>query len=724
LNRIRFTGGSFPHFGSINDPPIPQEVSSNRIYSQLEGDVSWATASTRSGLSGLATNQAIYLTESGREGVFIFDSSNRSAEVSADTVQGLYVAPANNPTGAAGAWVRRFSGPVNIQWFGPDPAGVAISSGAFLSAIATLKVRAVNNVANLYKGSQALFIPAGLYNLGTTTLDISHTLIIEGESTINGRASRLKWTGDCDGIRVQAYNTSGASTVDGPHFSGSFATIRNLGLAGPYEDNPDFTGHTEGEFHAINVRSNIIIEDVFIDGWSGDGVHANTSVGGGGANEGNSNVSFVNRLRVTNVRNGVFIDGADANAWTLIGVYGTYCRQHTVWDSSFLGNTHIGHHSANAGLVPGVPASVVSYSGNRYYVKQGQAAGASTNAPSGTSAANTWWRYIEPGAPASWLNIPTWTSGLSVREGGGFRTDNLNGYNTFIGCYQEGGEGLSQFVSPTVVLGGIINADTSGNFLRGDKLVAPNGVALGQSRIASGSTTRTLAIHNSQALSGGITASINFEQGYETDGVTPANIGAIGAWSTSNNPETAAGILEFKTRTFGGTGGMTTWLQVDGNSQAFRPVTDNNFDSGQTSTRWKTGYFYTVNAATAVTSAGPITSTGGGVGYATGAGGAVTQATSKSTGVTLNKLCGQILTSNAALAASVSVEFTVNNSQVAATDAILVALASGDAGVSSYTYWVSAVTAGLFKITIYNRSAVTKSDKLLFNFAVLKGVNA
>ncbi len=322
--------------------------------------------------------------------------------------------------------------------------------------------------------------PAGTYNLGTTTLDISHTLIIEGESTLNGRGSKLRWSGDCDGIRVQAGNTSGASTVDGPHVSASFTTIRHLGLVGPYEDNPNFTGNTEREHHAINVRSNIIIEDVFIDGWSGDGVHANTSVGGGGANEGNSNVSFVNRLRVTNVRNGVFIDGADANAWTLIGVYGTYCRQHTVWDSSFLGNTHIGHHSANAGLVPGVPASVVSYAGNRYYVKQGQAAGASTNAPSGTSAANVWWGYIEPGAPASWLNIPAWTSGVSVREGGGYRTDSLNGYSTFIGCYQEGGEGLSQFVSPTVILGGILNPDTTGNFLRGDRLVAPNGVALRQ----------------------------------------------------------------------------------------------------------------------------------------------------------------------------------------------------------------------------------------------------
>lgn len=47
------------------------------------------------------------LTEPGREGAFIFSAANLSAEVSADTYQGLYVAPASDATGASGAWVRQ-----------------------------------------------------------------------------------------------------------------------------------------------------------------------------------------------------------------------------------------------------------------------------------------------------------------------------------------------------------------------------------------------------------------------------------------------------------------------------------------------------------------------------------------------------------------------------------------------------------------------------------------
>jgi hypothetical protein len=53
-------------------------------------------------------------------------------------------------------------------------------------------------------------------------------------------------------------------------------------------------------------------------------------------------------------------------------------------------------------------------------------------------------------------------------------------------------------------------------------------------------------------------------------------------------------------------------------------------------------------AVTAVSSVKSTSATAG-VGYGTGAGGAVTQATSKSTGVTLDKVCGEITMNNATL---------------------------------------------------------------------------
>lgn len=74
----------------------------------------------RTALAALGTSprKIAYLGEAGREGLFVWSSSNLSSMVAADAAQGIYVAPSSDPTGASGAWVRQFEGVVNIKWFG------------------------------------------------------------------------------------------------------------------------------------------------------------------------------------------------------------------------------------------------------------------------------------------------------------------------------------------------------------------------------------------------------------------------------------------------------------------------------------------------------------------------------------------------------------------------------------------------------------------------------
>lgn len=110
-------------------------------------------------------------------------------------------------------------------------------------------------------------------------------------------------------------------------------------------------------------------------------------------------------------------------------------------------------------------------------------------------------------------------------------------------------------------------------------------------------------------------------------------------------------------------------------------------------------------------------------GYTTGAGGTVTQATSKSTGVTLNKLSGQITTHNAALASAAEVSFTVTNNTVAATDVPVVAWASGGTA-GAYSVQVSAVAAGSFRITLSNLTTGSLGEAIVINYAVIKGASA
>ena len=110
-----------------------------------------------------------------------------------------------------------------------------------------------------------------------------------------------------------------------------------------------------------------------------------------------------------------------------------------------------------------------------------------------------------------------------------------------------------------------------------------------------------------------------------------------------------------------------------------------------------------------------------GFGFSTGAGGVVTQLTSKSTGVTLNKYCGQITMHNANLATLTAVAFTVTNSKVATTDTVVVSI---DSGATSGAYMVSvgAVGAGSFEITLFNTTAGTLGEAVVLNFAVVKAV--
>lgn len=122
----------------------------------------------------------------------------------------------------------------------------------------------------------------------------------------------------------------------------------------------------------------------------------------------------------------------------------------------------------------------------------------------------------------------------------------------------------------------------------------------------------------------------------------------------------------------------------------------------------------------AVFGAGNFTVRGaGGLGYGSGSGGAVTQATSRTTGVTLNKTNGAITLVSAAGSATFQ-SFTVTNSTVAATDTVIVSQKSGS---DLYRIHVTNVSAGSFQITFATTGGTT-TEQPVFNFSVIKAVIA
>lgn len=130
----------------------------------------------------------------------------------------------------------------------------------------------------------------------------------------------------------------------------------------------------------------------------------------------------------------------------------------------------------------------------------------------------------------------------------------------------------------------------------------------------------------------------------------------------------------------------------------------------------------TVTGALTGSSSIRSTSVSGGVGYATGAGGTVTQATDKTTGVTLSKLSGAITLNNAALAAATIVSFVLTNTSIAVTDVLILNHISGGT-VGSYTLNAQCA-AGSATINVRNNTAGSLSEAIVIQFAVIKGVNA
>lgn len=126
-----------------------------------------------------------------------------------------------------------------------------------------------------------------------------------------------------------------------------------------------------------------------------------------------------------------------------------------------------------------------------------------------------------------------------------------------------------------------------------------------------------------------------------------------------------------------------------------------------------------VQAATIDTNGNMLVTGAGGLGYGSGSGGTVTQQTSRTNGVTLDKTNGAITLVSAAGSATWQ-SFIVTNNKVAATDTIIV---NQKSGTDLYMLSVTAVSTGSFRISFATTGGTT-TEQPVFNFAVIKAVTA
>ena len=110
------------------------------------------------------------------------------------------------------------------------------------------------------------------------------------------------------------------------------------------------------------------------------------------------------------------------------------------------------------------------------------------------------------------------------------------------------------------------------------------------------------------------------------------------------------------------------------------------------------------------------------IGYSAAAQGTVTQLTSKSTAVTLNKSSGRITLNNEALAGNTAVSFTLNNTSISTNDTIIVCI-SGGATAAAYTTYVSSLAAGSAVVTLRNLTGGSLGEAVIINYAIIHGAS-
>lgn len=402
-----------------------------------------------------AAGDSATLGMAGRAGLFVFAAGDHSALVAADTRQGIYVAPASDPGGASGAWVRQFDGPVNVRWFGAAADFITDDLPAFDAALATIVARNSG-----YSGNDSLFIPAGNYFLGDAW-NIHAPVVIQGSGSGQTSGTLIRFPANSNGIVFNYWNTHDdglgqQGNADGSSLSGVQLWGGNM-LVDDEGEVASFWGGDSPNGHGIRIRTPFVaVKDVLVAFFGGDGININASSGSGGSTEGNANSFHLERCQsIYNRGFGFLTNGLDANAGAVIACSAISNGGGGFIEYSFLGNTYLQCHARDNGVDDptnsGGAVGACRYGGGHYYVVAGQQAAASTAAPGTDSAV---WRPF-----AGHIHTPEWQPGMSWALGSPYATNpaNVNGRNVFLGCYAESAQPPVQATTPSLFVGGLLD---------------------------------------------------------------------------------------------------------------------------------------------------------------------------------------------------------------------------------------------------------------------------
>lgn len=353
---------------------------------------------------------------------------------------------------ADGSWWELREDVVRLEMFGGgvDKDGEA-NNRAFEAAQDYLSVRTLGPVDG---AGPTIEFSYGDYRFART-IEIKRALHIKGKGAghgpVSGQNTRLLFPKDTTGIVVHRPNTI-ADTVETKNSTGNRGAdnsiIENLTLVSERGETPLPPDYNRDAMrgHGIWLRARAVIRNVYVNNFPRNGIHIRASARGAPHTAGNANLFLLERVSSSNNGwNGVYVDGPDVNAGLGIGVNATHNGLYGIFDSSFLGNTWIGCHTASNNK-----HGQVHYNGKRYRLVADDVNAGARTVP---GADDSKWRFVRTGRPHP--AYPDWSPHKIYVRGGPYRSDNRNARSVFLGCYSEGDQGGSYVISPSIIVGGL-----------------------------------------------------------------------------------------------------------------------------------------------------------------------------------------------------------------------------------------------------------------------------
>lgn len=405
--------------------------------------------------TGMVVGRQVLLSEAGREGLFAFDSSDLSAEVTVDPNQGIYVAPDTDPTGASGAWARRFEGAAEAGWFGfvNDDDGIGGTDNlaawnalmAFGAAFKTLG--GISGFDFVYSAPFPVRFSGSYYFSDTISVHLAWDLFAEGAGNgivAGAHLTRFRFAADKHGIIFNYVGTHGATyTGSASDYGSTGSCLRNISVLG---------AGTDTTKHGIIPRDKVRLENTAADGFPGNNYHFNATATGSppsvgpDLNWGNCNCCIIDGLTASHSgRHAIYTGGTDANAMTFNNVNILSAGCGGIIEDSSLGNNYSSAnvHGGGSSNLGGVTH------GGRHYVLISNAIDAGKDTTPGTNA-GIWY---DLGAGSANAQYPAWSGSGTYVISCSMWTRGLSNRSSFHNPYIEGIGYISHARSPGCVFG-------------------------------------------------------------------------------------------------------------------------------------------------------------------------------------------------------------------------------------------------------------------------------